>query len=91
MCGDAGKVGHGSGEAAAEKRCTPTVNSLSDSGVRRAIEAIEGIALRGWRRRRRGWFRCTPQKRAFIALLNEGALALLHFAGFFSLNIALFA
>ena len=34
MCGDAGKVGHGSGEAAAEKRCTPTVNSLSDSGVR---------------------------------------------------------
>ena len=50
MCGDAGKVGHGSGEAAAEKRCTPTVNSLSDSGVRRAIEAIEGIALRGWRR-----------------------------------------
>ena len=42
MCGDAGKVGQGSGEAAAEKRCTPTVNSLSDSGVRRAIEAIEG-------------------------------------------------
>ena len=59
------------------------------------IEAIEGIALRGWRRRRRrrrrGWFRCTPQKGAFIALLNEGALALLHFAGIFSLNIALFA
>ena len=57
MCGDAGKVGHGSGEAAAKKRCTPTVNSLSDSGVRRAIEAIEaieGIALRGWRKRRQG-------------------------------------
>ena len=76
MCGDAGEVGHGSGEAAAEKRCTPTVNSLSDSGVRRAIEAIEaiedieGIALRGWRRRRRVCFRCTPQKRAIKSVFN---------------------
>ena len=35
---------------AGAKYCAPTFNSLSDSGVRRAIEAIEGIALRGWRR-----------------------------------------
>ena len=71
MCGDAGKVGHGSGEAAAEKRRTPTVHSLSDSGVRRAIEAIEaieGIALRGWRRRVR--FRCTPQKWVIISVFK---------------------
>ena len=46
--------GHGCGGAAAVKGCAPTFNSLSDSGVRRAIEATEGIALRGWRRRRQG-------------------------------------
>ena len=29
------RVGHGCGEAAAEKGCTPAVNALSDSEVRR--------------------------------------------------------
>ena len=50
MCGDADRWGDVMCGAAAKKRCAPTFNSLSDSGVRRAIEAIEGIALRGWRR-----------------------------------------
>ena len=45
------QVGHAYGRAAAEKRCARTSNSLSDSGVRRAIE---GIALRGWRRHGHG-------------------------------------
>ena len=40
----------GGQRGAGAKYCAPTFNSLSDSGVRRAIEAIEGIALRGWRR-----------------------------------------
>ena len=38
--GDAGRWGHTKGGTAAEKRCTPTFNRLSDSGVRRDYMAV---------------------------------------------------
>ena len=36
-------VGHGGGEAAAEKGCTPTFNALSDSEVRRDYMAVAAL------------------------------------------------
>ena len=37
------RVGHGCGEAAAEKGCTPTVNALPDSEVRRDYMAVAAL------------------------------------------------
>ena len=45
MCGNAGRLGHVMCGTAAKKRCAPTFNSLSDSGVQRGLHRGGGMDL----------------------------------------------
>ena len=65
---------------AGAKYCAPTFNALSDSEVRRdymaetcaylPYDAVVFCGRRDYFRRRRLYFRCTPQKRAIISVFK---------------------